>query len=109
MTPASYMPVVFVVSGTEISVAAHCAVFPASRHPDDAPVDDETAAVFEDIGTVFAQFIQHGIVLQPPVGELASCPVSGEMMPSIPLKTSLPARSVWMRFLEWFETVVVEV
>ena len=127
-TPVGFVPVVFMVLGTEFSVTANCTLYPrASRDPDDAPVDEETLAAFEDLGTVFVNFIRQGIVLRPPVNDLAPDPEVGEMMPvrgrrrrrwrrrehpwriidsinaikSIPLNTSLPSRSLWTHFLEW--------
>ena len=126
-TPVGFVPVVFMVLGTEFSVTANCTLYPrASRDPDDAPVDEETLAAFEDLSTVFVNFIRHGIVLRPPVNDLAPDPEVGEMMPvrgrrrwqwrrrehtwriiasinaieSIPLKTALPSRSLWTQFLE---------
>ena len=124
-TSIGFVPIVFAVEGTRIALATHCAVYRASHHPDDAPLDEETIAVFHDLQNVFVNFIRNGIVFRRPADELAADPEAWSMIQGrkgwkwrreedawrlvdavmvfdhIPRRIALPARSLWTRFQQW--------
>ena len=124
--PAGFIQVLFAVEGTKIVLATRCAVYSACHHPDDAPVDEEMAAAFSDLEYVFVNFIHYGIVLRPPpADEREADPEAGSMvrrqkrwrwqredypwdivdttmaLDRIPLRTALPAKTLWTRFQQW--------
>ncbi|PIL30636.1 hypothetical protein GSI_07338 [Ganoderma sinense ZZ0214-1] len=77
--PAGFIHVMFIVEGMRFSLAAQCAVYRASHHPDDAPLSELMFEVCRDLSTFFMAFINGGIVIQPPAHPAAP-PEAGRMV-----------------------------
>ncbi|PIL30642.1 hypothetical protein GSI_07344 [Ganoderma sinense ZZ0214-1] len=79
-TPVGFVPVVFAVNETKVALATHCAVYRPSHHPDDAPLDEETTEVFDDLRGALVSCILGGVVLRAPADPLGVDPEGGLMV-----------------------------